>query len=123
MAQGRPGTIAARKAALRQRLMRRRQRLAQEGVPKRSSGFPNEIGVGLRRATWQCRAPGAPVFAGRPRSADQFEPREEEGDFRAAVSGASELWTEFSPTESAKSLRIVPGAALAGLSRPSLRGS
>ena len=32
----------------------------------------------------------------------------------AAVSAASDPWTEFSPTLKAHSLRIVPGAALAG---------
>ena len=36
----------------------------------------------------------------------------------AAVSGASEPCTEFSPTDSANSLRMVPGAALAGFVAP-----
>ena len=36
----------------------------------------------------------------------------------AAVSGASEPWTEFSPTDRAKSLRIVPASALAGFVAP-----
>ncbi len=36
----------------------------------------------------------------------------------AAVSGASEPWTEFSPIDRAKSLRIVPAAAFSGLVAP-----
>jgi hypothetical protein len=36
----------------------------------------------------------------------------------AAVSGASEPCTEFSPIDSANSLRIVPGAAFSGLVAP-----
>jgi nucleotidyltransferase/DNA polymerase involved in DNA repair len=36
----------------------------------------------------------------------------------AAVSGASEPWTEFSPFDSANSLRIVPSSASAGSVAP-----
>ena len=62
-------------------------------------------------------SPAISYQAGRE-LADQFVIREEELDFFCCVSGASEPCTELASMLSAKSLRMVPSSASAGLVAP-----